>query len=556
MAQNEADRQAKFERRNMAKFHSRVESGTPEFKEKQAEMSLLLAELSELNQRATTLSEKRRPRFDERGQLSPADRLGHLLDPGMPWLEVYNLANYLVEDPNPETSVPGGSAIAGIGYISGVRMMVFVTDSGINAGASTPRSSQKLRACLDLALQHKLPFIHLVESAGANLRTYSVEGWANGGGTFRRLARLSAAGIPTFAVLHGPSTAGGAYYPGLSDYVIAVKGRGAASLGGAALVKAATGEEADPEALAGAEMHATVSGLVEYLEDDDAAAIAKAREIIARLDWNRNCTAPAVRKYDPPVHDASEITGIVAVDYRKPYDVREVVARITDGSEFDDFKPGYGTSLVCLQATIMGHACAILGNNGPIDPQGATKAAQFIQLCDQSDTPLVFLHNVTGYMVGTSYEQAGMVKHGSKMIQAVANVQVPKISMHIGASFGAGNYGMAGFGYEPDFLFSWPNSRSGVMGGEQAAITMEQVARSSAARKGIEVDEARLARQSAELIAHFDGQSSAFYTSGRLLDMGVIDPRDTRRVLGFCLQTCREARNRTLRPNSFGVARM
>lgn len=540
----------------MARFHSKIESGSEEFKAKQAEMAELLGTLAELNLRAVNLSEKRRARFEERGQLSPADRLSHLLDPGMPWLEIYNLANYLVEDDNPETSVPGGSAIAGIGYISGVRMMVFVTDSGINAGASTPRSSQKLRACLDLSLRHKLPFIHLVESAGANLRTYSVEGWANGGGTFRRLAELSAAGIPTFAVLHGPSTAGGAYYPGLSDYVIAVKGRGAASLGGAALVKAATGEEADPEALAGAQMHATVSGLVEYLAEDDADAIAKARDIIARLDWNAACTLPAPRPYAPPEYDPAEVTGVAAVDYRKPYDVREVVARIVDKSDFDDFKPGYGSSLVCLQASIMGQACGILGNNGPIDPQGATKAAQFIQLCEQSDTPLIFLHNVTGYMVGTSYEQAGMVKHGSKMIQAVANVKVPKIALHIGASFGAGNYGMSGFGYAPDFLFSWPNSRSGVMGGEQAAITMEQVARASAARKGNPIDETRLAKQSAELIAHFNGQSSAFYTSGRLLDMGVIDPRDSRKVLGFCLQTCREARHRRLRPNSFGVARM
>lgn len=540
----------------MARFQSKIESGTPEFAAKQAEMAVLIDQLSELNLRAATLSEKRRARFEERGQLTPAMRLSHLLDPGMPWLELYNMANYLVTDPDPKTSVPGGSAIAGIGYISGVRMMVFVTDSGINAGASTPRTTQKMRACLDLSMRHKLPFIHLVESAGANLRTYDVESWANGGGTFRRLATLSAAGIPTFAVLHGPSTAGGAYYPGLSDYVIAVKGRGAASLGGAALVKAATGEEADPEQLAGAEMHATVSGLVEYLAEDDADAIATARDIIARLDWNRHCSAPPVRSYAPPVHSPDEITGVASVDYRKPYDVREVVARIVDGSDFDDFKPGYGVSVVCLQGSVMGHACAFIGNNGPIDTQGATKAAQFIQLCDQADIPLIFLHNVTGFMVGTSYEQAGMVKHGSKMIQAVSNVKVPKISMHIGASFGAGNYGMAGHGYDPDFLFSWPNSSSGVMGGEQAAITMEQVARASAARKGIEVDEAALAKQTAELIAHFDDQSGAFYTSGRMLDMGVIDPRDTRKVLGFCLQTCHEARHRVVRPNSFGVARM
>ncbi|MGB0439272.1 MAG: carboxyl transferase domain-containing protein [Paracoccaceae bacterium] len=230
----------------MARFHSKIESGTPEFAAKQADMAHLLDELSMLHQRAATLSEKRRARFEERGQLSPRDRLGHLLDPGMPWLELYNMANYLVSDPNPETSVPGASAIAGIGYISGVRMMIFVTDSGINAGASTPRSSQKLRNCLDLSLRHKLPFIHLVESAGANLRTYDVESWANGGGTFRRLARLSAAGIPTLAVLHGPSTAGGAYYPGLSDYVIAVKGRGAASLGGGSIGKGRHGGGSGP----------------------------------------------------------------------------------------------------------------------------------------------------------------------------------------------------------------------------------------------------------------------------------------------------------------------
>jgi len=244
------------------------------------------------------------------------------------------------------------------------------------------------------------------------------------------------------------------------------------------------------------------------------------------------------------------------MDYRKPYDVREVVARFVDRSDFVDFKPGYGPGTVCLQARVFGQACGIIGNNGPIDPNGAAKATQFFQLCDQADQPIIFLNNTTGYMVGTEYEQAGMIKHGSKMIQAVANVRVAKISLYIGASFGAGNYGMAGYAYEPDFLLAWPNAVTGVMGGEQAAGTMELVARNAARRRGQEVDEQQLAAQRQAIVAHFDRQSDAFYTSGRVLDQGVIDPRDTRRVLGFVLETIREARYRQLQPNSFGVARM
>lgn len=540
----------------MKEFRSNIDPGTPEFATNRRDMEALLAELSDLKSRAVAASDKRRPQFEKRGQLTPRDRLGHLLDPGMPWLELFGMANYLVGDPNPETSVPGASALAGIGFVSGTRVLVIASDSGINAGATTPKTGEKMQACLDMALRYKLPFIHLVESAGANLMQYEVEAWANGGGLFRRIAQLSAAGIPSIAILHGPSTAGGAYFPGMSDYVIAVRGNGMASLGGAALVKAATGEEADPAELAGAEMHASVSGLVEYLADDDAAALAKARDIVGHLGWNQRSQASVTSEFDPPVLDIEDLLGIVPVDYRISYDVREVAARLTDGSRIEDFKPGYGASLVCLQGSIMGQPCGIIGNNGPIDPNGATKAAQFIQLCDQADHPLIFLHNVTGYMVGTAYEQAGMIKHGAKMIQAVSNVRVPKLSLYIGASFGAGNYGMAGYAYEPDFLFSWPNSSTGVMGGEQAAITMDQVARASAERKGIAIDEEKLAIQRERLIAHFDKQSTAFYTSGRMLDQGVIDPRDSRRVLGFCLQTCKEARARVVRPNSFGVARM
>jgi geranyl-CoA carboxylase beta subunit len=324
-------------------------------------------------------------------------------------------------------------------------------------------------------------------------------------------------------------------------------------LAGAALVYAATGEVAEDADLGGAEMHASVTGLVDYLAEDDAHGLEIAREVVAGLGWQAPAAPPA--EYDAPLYPPDEIAGVVPVDYRKPYDMREVAARLVDGSVLRDFKPDYGPATVCLQARIMGRPVGIIGNNGPLDPDGATKATHFFQLMDQAGTPVIFLNNTTGFMVGTEYEHAGMIKHGAKMIQAVTNMRVPKISLYIGASFGAGNYGMCGYAFGADFLLTWPNAMTGVMGGEQAALTMEQVARRTAARKGAEVDEARLAKQRAGITAHFDGQSDAFYTSGHMLDQGMIDPRDTRRVLGFCLQTCAEARARDLNPNSFGVAR-
>jgi geranyl-CoA carboxylase beta subunit len=275
--------------------------------------------------------------------------------------------------------------------------------------------------------------------------------------------------------------------------------------------------------------------------------------VVAGLGW-QNCAAPAVA-YDLPQYDSEELAGAIPADYRKPYDMHELAARLVDGSRLRDFKPDYGPALVCLQAHIMGQPVGILGNNGPIDPDGATKATHFLQVMDQAGTPVIFLGNTTGYMVGTAYERAGMIKHGSKMIQAVTNLRVPKISLYTGASFGAGNYGMCGHAFGADFLFTWPNAMTGVMGGEQAALTMEQVARRTAARKGIPVDEARLAKQSAGIAAHFDSQSDAFFTSGRMLDMGMIDPRDSRAVIGFCLATCSEAGRRDLNPNAFGVGR-
>ncbi|WP_340107133.1 acyl-CoA carboxylase subunit beta [Pikeienuella sp. HZG-20] len=540
----------------MTVYASRLSPASPDFSENRAAMLALVARLREIEARAEARSEQRRPRFEARGQLTPRDRLARLLDPGMPWLELYNLASYLVDDPDPETSIPGASMIIGVGFVSGVRALVFVDDSGVNAGAVTAKSVEKALGALKIARRQKLPFIHLVESAGANLMDYTVELWAHGGGMFHGLARLSAMGIPVVTVLHGPSTAGGAYQPGLSDYVIGVRKNGMAALAGAALVRAATGEVATDAELGGAEMHASTTGLVEYLADDDAHGIETARDLMARLGWNRAMKRPAGAPFDEPRYDPEEIAGIAPVDYRKAYEARELVARLVDGSDFADFKPRYGVSTVCLQARIHGRDCGIIGNNGPIDPDGAAKAAQFIQLCDQSGAPLIFLSNTTGYMVGADYERAGMIKHGAKMIQAVSNASIPKITLYIGASFGAGNYGMCGYAYEPDFLFSWPNAATGVMGGEQAALTMDQVARAGAARRGVDVDEAKLAAQRERIVQRFDSQSDAFYTSGRMLDMGMIDPRDTRRVLAFALETIDEARRRALRPNSFGVARM
>ncbi|UWQ91642.1 acyl-CoA carboxylase subunit beta [Rhodobacteraceae bacterium M382] len=537
----------------MLEFQSRIDPVGDHFSQNRADMLAMVDQMRALEARALAKSEERRPVFDKRGQLSPRERLSALLDPGMPFLELYNMASYLVDDPNPETSIPGASIILGIGFVSGVRSLVFVDDSGINAGAMTGKSVDKALGAIKIAEEQKLPFIHLVESAGADLMRYEVELWAHGGGMFAGLARLSAAGIPVITVLHGASTAGGAYQPGLSDYVIGVKGNGMAMLAGAALVFAATGEEALDADLGGAEMHAEVTGLVEYLAEDDAHGIQIARDVVAGLGWGS--PLPPEPCFDAPVLSPDEIAGVVPVDYRKPYDMREVAARLVDGSRLRDFKPDYGPATVCLQAEIFGRPVGIIGNNGPLDPDGATKATHFFQLLDQASTPIVFLNNTTGFMVGTAYERAGMIKHGAKMIQAVTNMRVPKISLYIGASFGAGNYGMCGYAFGADFLLTWPNAMTGVMGGEQAAVTMEHVARRGAARKGMDVDEDRLAKQRARITAHFDGQSDAFYTSGHMLDQGMIDPRDTRRVLGFCLRTCAEARARQPRPNSFGVAR-
>jgi geranyl-CoA carboxylase beta subunit len=356
--------------------------------------------------------------------------------------------------------------------------------------------------------------------------------------------------------VHGSSTAGGAYLPGLSDYVILVRGRAKVFLAGPPLLRAATGEMATDEELGGAEMHATISGLGEYVAEDDADGVRIAREIMAKLPWNEQPPALPQRSFKEPRYAAEELAGVVPTDYRKPYDVREVIARIVDDSDYHDFKTMYGPHTVCGQAAIEGHAVGLIGNNGPIHADGASKAAQFIQLCCQANMPIVYLQNTTGYMVGREAEQAGIIKHGSKMIQAVANATVPQLTIHIGASFGAGNYGMCGRAYDPRFIFAWPSNRIAVMGGEQAAKVMAIVTEEKLKREGKPVDKAKLGAMEQAIIKRVDAESTALYATARLWDDGLIDPRDTRKALGFCLSICREAALRPLKPITFGAGRM
>jgi len=536
----------------MLQIQSKIDFSDEAAASRRVAMQSTVSRLRDLETRAAETSARAADAFAKRKALLPRERLARLLDPGMPFLPVANMAGYCTDDPNPDTSIPGGSQIAGIGFVSGSRCMVIVNDSGIDAGALTELGNQKLMRCQEIALENRLPLVMLVESAGANLRKYRVDKFVRGGGIFYNLARISAAGLPIITVVHGSSTAGGAYLPGLSDYVIMVEKQARAFLAGPPLLKAATGEVATEEELGGAQMHATLSGLAEYVAEDDAQAIAIAREVMASIEWAR---PDAAKDCEPPAYPVDDLLAIMPVETRTPVDMREIIARLVDGSRFLEFKPDYGSATVCGRAFLDGWSVAFITNNGPLDPQGSTKAAQFIQLCSQSGTAIVYLQNTTGFIVGRASEEAGMIKHGSKLIQAIANAAIPQITIYCGASYGAGNYGMCGRGFRPRFCFSWPNALTAVMGGTQAATTLDIVARAQAARRGRSVDEARLAAQKEEIIANFERQASAFITSGLLLDDGVIDPRDTRAVLSAVLSICREADAARLRPVQFGVAR-
>jgi geranyl-CoA carboxylase beta subunit len=539
----------------MAVINSKISPDSDAFRQNRADMLERIEGIRVLEQKVRDTSNAKADVFAKRGQLTPRDRIDLLLDKGSPFLEIQTLAGLGMHDDDGKDSIMGGGAIIGIGYVEGVRCMINASDSGIKGGTVAPMGMKKSLRAQDIAMKQKLPRISLIESGGANLK-YQADLFVEGGKGFYNQAKTSAAGIPQITVVHGSSTAGGAYVPGMSDYTIMVKGGAKVFLAGPPLLFAATGEVATDEELGGAEMHTLTSGVSEWMAEDDADGIRLAREVMKKLRWNDRLPAETPKEYAEPVHDPDEIAGVVPVDYRKPYDVRELVARLVDGSDFVDFKAEYGPATVCGFAEVMGHAVGIIGNNGPIDNAGATKATQFMQLCDQADTPVVFLHNTTGFIVGTESERGGMVKHGSKMIQAVSNIRVPKITLHVGASFGAGNYAMCGRAYEPDFIFGWPNYKMSVMGGEQAATVLKIVAEQGAKRKGVEPDHGMIQKMYDGIVAQFDHEGEAVYNTARIYDDGLIDPRDSRKVLGFCLDMCREALDRPLKPNSFGVGRM
>ena len=540
----------------MAIIESSIAPASAAFADNRAGMLALIERVRSAEARAVATSSLSRQRFEARGQLLPRERLALLLDPGAPWLELCTLAGYGLDTPDPDKTVPGGGVIGGIGFVSGIRCLVSASDSGIDAGAMQAGGLDKALRLQELVLENKLPYVQLVESAGANLLKYRVEGFVRGGGLFRNLARMSAAGLPVLTVTHGSSTAGGAYQTGLSDYIIMVRGRSRAFLAGPPLLMAATGEVATEEELGGAEMHTQVSGLGDYLAEDDRDALRLARAVMGQIDWppagGQQAAAP--RAFKPPRFDTEELLGIMPMDHKRPVDMRQVIARIVDDSDFLAFSEHYGPATVCGHARIEGHAVGIITNNGPIDNAGAAKATHFIQACCQSRTPILYLNNTTGYMVGRQFEERGMIKQGSAMIQAVANASVPQITLYCGASFGAGNYGMCGRGFAPRFCFSWPNAKTAVMGGEQAARTMGIVTEAAMRRKG-EVDHAKIAALEASIQQRFDAQMSVFTTSALGLDDGVIDPRHSRAVLALTLAVCREGDARQPQRMPFSVAR-
>jgi acetyl-CoA carboxylase carboxyltransferase component len=496
-------------------------------------------------------------RLRKRGKMLIRERIELLLDHDSPFLELSPLAGWGTD------YAVGGGFVTGIGVVSGVECVIAGNDPTVLGGAMTPIVGKKIDRGLEISRLNRLPYLQLVESAGADLRRgggspedemrRQLGHFAESGRFFHDITELSAMGIPTMSVVFGSSTAGGAYQPGMSDYNIFIRGRSKVFLGGPPLVKMATGEDSDDEELGGAEMHATKSGLADYLAEDEADALRMARSVVAHLNWRKLGPGPTMPA-DEPRYDCEELLGLLPVDLRTPMDIREVIGRITDGSRFEEFKPLYGPTLVTGWASIHGFPVGILGNNGVLFLDESQKAAQFIQLCNQIDVPIVFLQNITGYIVGKVYEQGGIVKEGSKMINAVSNSKVPHITVIIGASYGAGNYGMGGRAYDTRFVFTWPTAKISVMGPKQLAGVMSIVRHRSAAAAGREFDEAEDALITAAVEDFTEKASLALYATGRVVDDGIIDPRDTRTVLGITLSACHNAEVKGAQ--GFGVFRM
>ncbi|TAE55542.1 MAG: acyl-CoA carboxylase subunit beta [Bacteroidetes bacterium] len=533
----------------MSVLPSRLNPHSPAFAENRA-ANLALAEKlhKKLEESRFQGQEKYIERAKAAGKLLARERIELLLDPDTPFLELLPLAGI---ERKGNTAV-GGTLIGGIGVVSGVLCLVTANVATIKGGAIDYITLQKGFRLNEIAWENELPVVNLVESAGANLPEQA-QIFNQGGRNFRDITRRSAKGLPTISVVMGNSTAGGAYVPGMSDYTIFVKDQAKVFLAGPPLVYMATREVVDDETLGGAEMHSRISGISDYLAEDEHDAIRIAREVLHSIRHTFPLR-PSPEGFSEPLHSIADLPGIIPADLRQPFDAREVIARIADGSDFHEFKPEYGATLVCGYARIHGYPVGILANNGVLFSESAQKGTQFIQLCNRSRTPLIFLQNITGFMVGKQYEQEGIIKYGAQLINAVSNSQVPAITLMMGASFGAGNYAMMGRAYNPRFLFSWPNSRIAVMGPEQLAGVMGIIQREAAEKSGKVFDEQQAAQMQQFLQMQVEQESNAFYASGQLWDDGIIDPRETRNVLGFTLAV---VNNQPIEgTESYGVFRM
>ncbi len=544
----------------MPVIDSKLDPRSEQHVRNRAEMLEALGELDLLYQQAEQGGgEEAQARLRKRGKMPLRERISLALDQDSSFLEISPLAawrsNYDV----------GSGFVCGIGVIEGVECVLLGHDPSVRAGAFNPFNAKKLMRGLEIARINRMPYVQFVESAGADLRGDSGEGnpeaairreighFAESGRLFYEITELSKMRIPTISVVFGASTAGGAYQPGMSDYNIFIRGQSKVFLGGPPLVKMATGEDADEESLGGAQMHCTVSGLGDYLAEDETDGIRICRDVVRHLNWRKKGPGPSLPP-DEPIYDPEELLGIVSRDLRQPFDIREVIARVVDGSRFEEFKPAYGPTLVCGWASIHGYPIGILGNNGALFSESSEKAAQFIQLCNQIDVPLLFLHNITGYIVGTDFEQRGITKNGSKMINAVSNSTVPHLTVIVGASYGAGNYGMSGRAFGTRFTFTWPTAKIAVMGPKQMAGVMTIVQRAAVERRGETFDEAANDKRVAAVEHWAEERSKGLYATSRVSDDGMIDPRDTRTVLGIALSACHS--NTVAGTKEYGTWRM
>ncbi len=496
-------------------------------------------------------SERAVNRHQEAGKLLPRERVELLVDPTAPFLELSTLAAWGMY--NYES--PGAGSVNGIGIVKGVECLIGTNEATVKGGTVYPMSLKKSLRAQEIAMENHLPCIYLVESGGANL-PYQADIFVDGGRGFANQARMSGMGVPQISLVFGNSTAGGAYIPGLSDYTVFVRKQALAFLGGPPLVKMATGEEVNEESLGGTDMHAHISGLADYVAENDVDAIRIGREIVGRLNWNKSLPSN-IQTPKPPLYDPDELLGIVPMDtIRKPLDMREILARIVDGSELLEYKPDYGTTLVCGYAHINGFPVGIVANNGILFSESANKAASFIQLCNHSRTPLIYLQNITGFMVGQKYEEGGIIKDGAKMINAVANSTVPQFTILIGGAYGAGYYAMCGRAYDPRLLFAWPTSRIAVMGAEQAAGVLGIIQEEAARRKGEEPDLQQIEQMKFMVKYKFEEESDPYYATARIWDDGLIDPRDTRMALTVGLSMSYNRDWVSEGPPKYGVFRM